>query len=81
MRTYRTLLFLATAAHAAGATARDAIAAQIRTQGVSCGQALGAKLDRRRSRPDYEVWILRCDNASYRVSRYPDREARVKQLR
>ena len=66
---------------AAAETPKDALAAQIRTQGIACGKALSARRDARRSRPDYEVWVLKCDNATYRVSRYPDMAAKVEQLR
>jgi hypothetical protein len=65
----------------AAETPKDDLAAQIRTQGIACGKALSAKRDARRSRPDYEVWVLKCDNATYRVSRYPDMAAKVEQLR
>jgi hypothetical protein len=69
------------AAQAAEETPRDELAAQIRTQGFACDKALGAKRDAKRSRPDYAVWVLRCSNATYRVSRAPDMAARVVPLR
>ena len=56
------------------------LSAQIRTQGFTCDKALGATRDKRRSRPDHEVWVLRCSNATYRVSRAPDMAARVQPL-
>ena len=58
-------------------TPQAVLAAQIRIQGFSCDKALGARRDKRRSRPDYEVWVLKCSNANYRVSRYPDMAAKV----
>ena len=68
---------------AAGAqeTVQSVLAAQIRTQGFACDNALGAKRDAKRSKPDHEVWVLKCSNAVYRVSRYPDMAAKVQQLR
>lgn len=70
-----------------GAFARDAaetvqsmLAAQIRAQGFSCEKALGATRDAKRSRPDRAVWVLKCSNASYRVSRVPDMAAKVEPL-
>jgi hypothetical protein len=66
---------------AAAETPQDMLAAQVRTQGIACGKALAAKQDRKQSRPDHEVWILKCDNATYRVSRYPDMGAKVELLR
>ena len=68
-------------ARAAAQTPQDVLAAQVRTQGIACGKALGARQNKKQSRPDHEVWILKCDNAIYRVSRYPDMGAKVEQLR
>ena len=61
-------------------TPEAVLAAQIRIQGFSCDKALGARRDKRRSRPDYEVWVLKCSNANYRVSRFPDMAAKVEPL-
>jgi hypothetical protein len=68
-------------AHAAGETLRGMLAAQIRTQGVSCDKPLSAVKDARRSRPDHDVWVLKCSNATYRISRFPDMAAKVQRLR
>jgi hypothetical protein len=62
-------------------TVQSILAAQIRTQGFACDKALGAIKDARRSKPDHEVWVLKCSNAVYRVGRYPDLAAKVEQLR
>jgi hypothetical protein len=62
-------------------TVRNMLAAQIRTQGYPCEQALGAKKDVRRSRADHDVWFLRCSNATFRISRAPDMAAKVEVLR
>jgi len=56
------------------------LAAQIRTQGYTCDKSLGATRDKKRSRPDHEVWVLRCSNATYRISRAPDMAAKVEPL-
>lgn len=66
-------------AHAAGQVADD-IAAQIRLQGFACDRVLRATQDKRKSRADHEVWILKCSNATYRFSRYPDMAAKVEVL-
>jgi hypothetical protein len=68
-------------AQAAGETPKDTLAAQIRTQGVACDKALSAVRDAKRSKPDHEVWVLKCSNATYRISRFPDMAAQVEQLR
>ena len=57
------------------------LAAQVRTQGFACDKAQGAIRDKKRSRPDYAVWVLKCSNAFYRVSRAPDMAAKVEVLR
>jgi hypothetical protein len=67
-------------AHAAGQAAMDDIAAQIRIQGFTCDKPLRAVKDKRRSKPDHDVWVLKCSNATYRFSRYPDRAAKVEVL-
>jgi hypothetical protein len=62
-------------------TPQTMLSAQIRLQGFTCDKALGATRDKRRSRPDRAVWVLRCSNASYRVTRAPDMAAKVEPLR
>jgi hypothetical protein len=66
-----------TAAHAAGQMAMDDIAAQVRIQGFACDKPLRAVKDKRRSRADHDVWVLKCSNATYRFSRFPDMAAKV----
>lgn len=65
------------AQQAAAETPQTILAAQIRTQGFTCDKALGATRDRKDSRPDRESWVLRCSNATYRVTRAPDMAAKV----
>jgi hypothetical protein len=67
-------------AQAAGETPRNMLAAQIRMQGVACDKPLSAVRDAKRSKPDHEVWVLKCSNATYRVSRFPDMAAKVERL-
>ena len=62
-------------------TPQTMLAAQIRLQGFACDKPLGATRDIKHSRPDHAVWVLKCSNASYRVSRAPDMEAKVEPLR
>ena len=56
----------------------EIIAVQIRDQGYACDQALSAK--REHPELDDAVWILKCDNASYRVRLIPDMAAKVENL-
>jgi hypothetical protein len=58
-------------------TLQGLLAIQIRSQGFACDKPLGAVQDAKRSRPDRGVWVLRCSNATYRVSRSPDLPAKV----
>jgi hypothetical protein len=64
----------------AAETPRSMLSAQIRTQGFTCDKALGATRDKKRSRPDRAVWVLKCSNATYRVTRAPDMAAKVELL-
>jgi hypothetical protein len=68
-------------ARAAGETPQDELAAQIRLQGFACDRSLGAVKDRKHSKPDYAVWVLKCSNATYRIGRFPDMAAKVERLR
>jgi hypothetical protein len=70
-----------TLAQPATETLQDMLAAQIRSQGFACDKPLGATRDAKRSRPDHAVWVLKCGNANYRVSRAPDMAAKVEPLR
>ncbi|MGY3551430.1 hypothetical protein ACVWZ4_006755 [Bradyrhizobium sp. USDA 4472] len=68
-------------AQGAAETVQTMLAAQIRSQGFACDKALGATQDTKRSRSDHAVWVLKCSNANYRVSRAPDMAAKVEPLR
>jgi hypothetical protein len=59
---------------------KDDIAAQIRAQGYACDQPQSATRDPQASRPDEEVWLLRCEGASYRVRLIPDVAAQVERI-
>lgn len=78
---------IAVAATATDADARDLeteaeiIAAHIREQGYLCKQALHARHDRARSRPNQQVWTLNCGDRSYRVRLTPDMGSQVQRLK
>ncbi len=65
----------------AAQTAMDTLVAQVRIQGVVCDKPQRAVRDVKRSRPDHDVWVLTCENATYRISRYPDLAAKIVRLR
>jgi len=74
------VLFFILPVRAADQMPAEIIAAQIRDQGFSCDKALSAERDRERSTPDEADWILKCENATYRVRLIPDQAADVKRL-
>jgi hypothetical protein len=59
---------------------KDDIAAQIHAEGYACDQPQSATRDPQASRPDEEVWLLRCEGASYRVRLIPDVAAQVEPI-
>jgi hypothetical protein len=69
-----------TATPVASETPQSMLAAQIRMQGFTCDKPLGALRDTKRSRPDRAVWVLKCSNATYRITRAPDMAAKVEPL-
>ena len=62
-------------------TIASVLAAQIRTQGFACDEPQKATRDAKLSKPDYDVWVLTCKNATYRIGRYPDMAAKVEKLK
>jgi hypothetical protein len=64
----------------AGDTPANIVSDQIRRQGFACDEPRQAERDRQASRPNETVWILRCGNATYRVTLIPDMAARVERL-
>jgi hypothetical protein len=72
------LQFAVSMAIAAEEMPAEIIAAQIRDQGYACEKAISAKRDGERS--DDAVWILKCQNATYRVRLVPDMAAHVERL-
>ena len=62
-------------------TVRSTLAAQIRTQGFVCDKPLQARRDAKLSKPNYAVWVLKCENATYRIGRYPNLAAKVEEIR
>ena len=58
----------------------EIIAAQIRMQGFRCDDPAQAEHDRKLSKPNEQMWVLRCANATYRVRLVPDLAAHVERL-
>ena len=62
-------------------TVANVLASQIRSQGFACDKAQRATRDAKLSKPDYDVWVLTCNNATYRIGRYADQTAKVEKLK
>lgn len=82
MRTFARILWASTWAGlatpcVAQESPKDVLAAHLRTQGYKCDTPKSATHDAAASRPDESVWIIRCENARYRVRLIPDMAAKV----
>jgi len=62
-------------------TAQGLLAIQVRSQGQVCDNPISATRDKKHSAPDVSVWVLRCENNSYRVRLAPDMAARIQRLK
>ena len=58
----------------------DIIAAKIRGQGYACDSPQNAERDAAASTANEVVWMLRCRNASYRVTLIPNMAAKVEKV-
>jgi hypothetical protein len=81
----RLLLLTAAVALGGGVRAQEIpplkiIADQVRDQGYACNEARSVERDLTYSRPDEPVWILKCDNAGYRVRLVPGMAAVIGRL-
>ncbi len=65
---------------AAAETAREVIAAHVRTEGHPCDQPKSATRLAKESRPHAAVWILVCANARYKVRLVPNMAAKIERL-
>jgi hypothetical protein len=61
-------------------SATEIIAAKIRSQGFKCVNPTGAERDPEQSKPDEPVWLLHCQDQSYRVRLIPNQAAKVEML-
>lgn len=61
-------------------TAKGLLAVQVRSQEQVCDHPIRATKDKKRSAADVSVWVLRCENNSYRVRLMPDMAARIQRL-
>ncbi|HVJ77149.1 MAG TPA: hypothetical protein VM620_04900 [Hyphomicrobium sp.] len=59
---------------------RDLLASQLRDQGFTCSKPESAKQDVKQSKPNEEVWIVKCENDTFRMTVVPDLAAKVEKL-
>jgi hypothetical protein len=60
-------------------TPKEIVAAKIRMQGFACHKPVSAERDSAASKPNEAVWLLRCQDYSYRVRLVPNMAADVAQ--
>lgn len=57
------------------------VADQIRRQGYKCDKPRSAERDVQASRPDAPMWVLTCEDATYRVRLKADMAAEVEKVK
>ena len=58
----------------------DIVATQVRAQGHPCKNPQGAQRDQAASKPDQPVWLLQCQDASYRVRLVAGMPAQIERI-
>ena len=71
------LLLGLTVGTAAQQDPKDIIAAELRSQGFACDKPKSATRDTSASKPNENVWIVACENATYRTTLVPNMAAQV----
>lgn len=59
---------------------KDLLASQARDQGFACSQPKAAHLDATLSKPNAKVWILQCEQATFRMIVVPDMAAKIEKV-
>ena len=59
----------------------EILATQIRKQGFACDKPLSAEMDEKLSKPHMAAWILKCDNAAYKVRLVPKMRAEAERVK
>lgn len=59
---------------------KEIIAVQLRKQGFQCGTPLSATREGDATKYDDAVWVLKCNNATYKVQLIPNMAAKVEQV-
>jgi hypothetical protein len=58
----------------------DLLAAQIRDQGFNCDKPQSAKFEPSQSKPNEKVWVLQCENDTFRMTVVPDMAAKIEKI-
>ena len=58
----------------------DLLASLIRDQGFACSKPKSAEREVKTSRPNEAVWVLQCENDTYRMTVIPDMAAKIEKL-
>ena len=74
------LVWALTSGAVAQQDAKEIVAAQLRAQGYACDNPKSATRDSEASKPNETVWIIVCENATYRATLVPDMAAYVELL-
>jgi hypothetical protein len=61
-------------------TPKDIVATQVRAQGHPCKDPQSAERDQAASKPDQPVWLLQCQDASYRVRLISGMAAQIQRI-
>ena len=68
-------------AYAAEETSADILAARVREQGFTCDKAQSSEREQSQSEPNETVWILKCENDTYRLRLVPDMAAKIEPIK
>ncbi|RUO99533.1 hypothetical protein [Hyphomicrobium sp.] len=58
----------------------DLLASQIRDQGFKCDKPQNAKFDASQSKPNEKVWVLQCENDTFRMTVIPNMAAKIEKI-
>jgi hypothetical protein len=70
-----------TLAQSADEPTPDLLASQVRDQGFTCDKPKSATHEAKQSKPNETVWILTCENDTYRMTVVPDLAAKIEKLK
>jgi len=73
--------FIAGAAYASDETPIDVLAARVREQGHTCDKPQKVEREAKESAPNETVWVLECENDTFRLTLVPDMAAKVEILK